>query len=107
MSPLLSLVASTTPSGEPTLRPDLDPAAVTPGTAGFLATLLVVVAVIFLIRDMVRRVRRVRYAAEVEQARAARRADAPLPDAGSTDRTTSATDLPGRSPGGRHGPGNR
>ncbi|MEE1619926.1 hypothetical protein V1259_00810 [Zafaria sp. J156] len=37
-----------------------------PGFAGFLATALMVVAVIFLIRDMVRRIRRVRYAADAE-----------------------------------------
>ena len=37
-----------------------------PGFAGFLATALMVVAVIFLIRDMARRIRRVRYSAEAE-----------------------------------------
>ncbi|WP_189350559.1 hypothetical protein [Zhihengliuella salsuginis] len=38
-----------------------------PGFAGFVATALMVVAVIFLIRDMVRRIRRVRYQGEAEQ----------------------------------------
>src|SRR5699024_4542235 len=37
-----------------------DPDLVTPGTIGFLATLAVVVVVIFLIRDALRRARRVR-----------------------------------------------
>ncbi|GAA3701595.1 hypothetical protein GCM10022377_14070 [Zhihengliuella alba] len=37
-----------------------------PGFAGFVATALMVIAAIFLIRDMVRRIRRVRYTAETE-----------------------------------------
>ncbi|WP_309080531.1 hypothetical protein [Zhihengliuella sp.] len=37
-----------------------------PGFVGFVATALMVVAAIFLIRDMVRRIRRVRYTAETE-----------------------------------------
>ncbi len=100
----------TTPSGEPTLRPGLDPASVTPGTLGFLATLLIVVAVIFLIRDMVRRVRRVRYAAEVQQNREQRDAAA-----GNGETRLDGDDAggtppgePGRPfPGGKHGPDNR
>lgn len=38
-----------------------------PGFVGFVATAFMVVAVIFLIRDMVRRIRRVRYQGEAEQ----------------------------------------
>jgi hypothetical protein len=53
--------------GEPELRPGLDPEQVTPGTLGFLATLFVVVLTIFLIRDMTKRIRRVRYQAQVEE----------------------------------------
>lgn len=107
----LSLAATVTPSGDPTLKPGLDPASVTPGTLGFLATLFVVVLVIFLIRDMVKRIRRVRYTAEVEQARAQRTDGAA---------TAGADDVPGLSrggdgttdggrprPGGKHGPDNR
>ncbi|WP_436326539.1 hypothetical protein [Brevibacterium sp. FAM 27836] len=51
---LASTPAPTTDGGSP--NPDL----VTPGTIGFLATLAVVVVTIFLIRDALRRVRRVR-----------------------------------------------
>ncbi|VDR31487.1 Uncharacterised protein [Arthrobacter agilis] len=110
----LSLPAAVTPSGDPTLRPDLDPASVTPGTLGFLATLFIVVIVIFLIRDMVKRVRRVRYAAEVEQARAAREehigggSAAESDPGGGTDRVggdAAHRDRP--TPGGKHGPDNR
>ncbi|WP_102161425.1 hypothetical protein [Zhihengliuella halotolerans] len=38
-----------------------------PGFVGFVATAFMVVAVIFLIRDMVRRIRRVRYQGEAQQ----------------------------------------
>lgn len=123
----LSLAAAVTPSGDPTLKPGLDPASVTPGTLGFLATLFIVVVVIFLIRDMVKRVRRVRYAAEAEQARDLRNragsGEVPTFSGGSAeDRTALRTDadihtstdtrtdgdrLDGRRPGGSHGPDNR
>ncbi|KRF05147.1 hypothetical protein ASH00_12060 [Arthrobacter sp. Soil782] len=63
MLSLLNLAATVTPApgDDPSLRPGLDPADVTPGLLGFLATLFLVIAVIFLIRDMTRRIRRVRY----------------------------------------------
>ena len=117
--PLLHLAAQTAPSDDPTLRPGLDPASVTPGLVGFLATLLVVVAVILLIRDMVKRVRRVRYTAEAEQNRLQRRpADGSTgtgpgtrqePDGGTAgyrrpDDPTSTVHPPR---GGKHGPDNR
>jgi hypothetical protein len=41
--------------------------AIGPGFAGFVATALLVIVVIFLIRDMVRRIRRVRYTAQAEE----------------------------------------
>jgi hypothetical protein len=107
----LSLAATVTPSGDPTLKPGLDPASVTPGTLGFLATLFVVVLVIFLIRDMVKRIRRVRYTAEVEQARVQRAADG-APTAGADDgpglsRGDGPADGGRPRPGGKHGPDSR
>ena len=105
------LAAVVTPSDDPTLRPGLDPASVTPGTLGFLATLFIVVAVIFLIRDMVKRVRRVRYAAEVEQARSTGSPDGRAPSMRSAGDGVEPGDggpagkLP--RPGGAHGPDNR
>ncbi|MHA7241364.1 hypothetical protein [Arthrobacter sp. TMS1-12-1] len=112
MFPTLSLAAATTPSGDPTLKPGLDPASVTPGTLGFLSTLFIVVLVILLIRDMTRRIRRVRYAAEVQQTRTQREMQSTsesLP-AESGERPdplhgADATDPP--VPGGKHGPNNR
>jgi uncharacterized protein HemY len=46
---------------------EVDPNSVTPGVVGFLATLFVALAVLVLIADMVRRVRRVRYRAEINE----------------------------------------
>ena len=44
----------------------LDDSSYGPGFLGFVFTALLAVAVIFLIRDMIRRVRRVRYTSEAE-----------------------------------------
>ena len=53
-APASVLAATETPSGGP------DPDLVTPGTIGFLTTFGIVVVAIFLIRDALKRVRRVR-----------------------------------------------
>jgi capsular polysaccharide biosynthesis protein len=44
---------------------EVDPNLVTPGVIGFIVTLIVGVGAILLIIDMIKRVRRVRYRAEV------------------------------------------
>ncbi|CAB4897612.1 MAG: hypothetical protein F2808_03930 [Actinobacteria bacterium] len=44
----------------------IDPNIVTPGAVGFIATFVVAVATVFLVWDMVRRIRRQRYQAEIE-----------------------------------------
>jgi cytochrome oxidase assembly protein ShyY1 len=44
----------------------IDPDIVTPGVVGFVATILVAVVTILLVWDMVRRIRRQRYQAEIE-----------------------------------------
>ncbi|MBM6590154.1 hypothetical protein [Brevibacterium sp. RIT 803] len=59
---ILVAAQDATPSGGP------DPDLVTPGTIGFLATLVIVVFVIFLIRDALKRVRRVRARAHADDA---------------------------------------
>lgn len=46
---------------------EVDPNSVTPGVIGFVTTFLVVAVVLLLIADMVRRVRRVRYRAEINE----------------------------------------
>jgi len=68
---LIALATSPPPAPSPSLRPGLDPNQVTPGLLGFLLTAFIVVLTALLIVDMVRRVRRVRYRAQVEQERAA------------------------------------
>jgi hypothetical protein len=53
-----------------------DENAVTPGVIGFVATLFVAVVTVLLLLDMTRRVRRVRYRAEVQEKLAAEAAEA-------------------------------
>jgi capsular polysaccharide biosynthesis protein len=59
---------------------EVDPNSVTPGVVGFLATLLVAAVVLLLIADMVRRVRRVRYRAEITEKLDAEAAKTPEAD---------------------------
>ncbi len=101
------MLATTPPSDSPTIRPGLDPDQVSPGFLGFLFTFGVVVIMFFLIRDMVKRIRRVRYRAQVEE-------DALLGrEAADGDRDDEADDdggpVAGRrtyhgGAGGKHGP---
>ncbi|MEX2441285.1 MAG: hypothetical protein WD400_01415 [Pontimonas sp.] len=46
---------------------EVDPASVTPGVIGFVATFLVAIAALALMLDLVRRVRRVRYREEISE----------------------------------------
>lgn len=63
MNFLYSLPQLVNPGGteDGELKSGLSIADVTPGLLGFLATLFLVLVVVFLIRDMVKRIRRVRY----------------------------------------------
>jgi len=55
---------------------EFDPNDVTPGVEGFVITFIVMAVVVLLVLDMVRRIRRVNYRAEVrEQLEAERRAE--------------------------------
>jgi hypothetical protein len=60
----------------PTPTPDFDLTTVTPGWTGFVAIFLIAAATVLLAMDMVRRVRRVRYRAEVLEKLAAERSAA-------------------------------
>ena len=91
----LILALTVTPSPDPTgtLRPGLSEDQVTPGTWGFVLTAFIVILTTFLIVDMVRRIRRVRYRAQVEEARLAAEAgtlDSAGGDAGTTDENGDA-----------------
>jgi hypothetical protein len=48
-------------------KPMFDPNSVTPGVIGFLATFAIIAVVVLLATDMVRRVRRTQYRAEVNE----------------------------------------
>lgn len=63
MSFSLYTILAATPS------PDVDPASTfySPGVIGFIATFGVTAGAVFIIFDMVRRVRRVRYRAEIQE----------------------------------------
>jgi len=69
----LHVLAAAGSTGEPTLRPGLDPDQVTPGPWGFFITFGLAVVVILLIWDMQRRIRRVRYREQAGQAAEDRR----------------------------------
>lgn len=68
---LIALATAPAPTPTPSLRPGLSQDQVTPGLLGFLVTAFIVVLTALLIVDMVRRIRRVRYRAQVEEERAA------------------------------------
>ena len=103
---ILAATVTPTPGDDASLRPGLDPADVTPGLLGFLATLFLVIAVIFLIRDMTRRIRRLRYremanleAEQAEQARQAQQVERP-----GESQTPPANPAQRGTPGGKYGP---
>ncbi|MFF2053949.1 hypothetical protein ACFVU2_20250 [Leifsonia sp. NPDC058194] len=58
-----SVWLAATPTPTPSSGPSEDQ--VTPGVVGFVVTFLVAVAAVLLVIDMVRRIRRVRYRAEI------------------------------------------
>lgn len=68
---LIALATTPAPAPSPSLREGLSQDQVTPGLLGFLLTAFIVVLTALLIVDMVRRIRRVRYRAQVEEERAA------------------------------------
>ncbi len=76
---ILAAILAATPSPTPTL----DPAETfySPGTIGFLLTFFVAGAAVLLIFDMVRRVRRVRYRAEIQEKLAAEASEAEASEA--------------------------
>lgn len=71
------------PVDDPLIPPiQVDENLVTPGVVGFLVTLFVALAVIVLITDMMRRIRRVRYRGEVRERLEAEQAEAAAKTAG-------------------------
>ena len=82
---LLTLATTPTPMPTPTLRDGISEDQVTPGLLGFIMTAFFVVATALLIVDMVRRIRRVRYRAQVEEERMAAAAAADVDAADAQD----------------------
>lgn len=107
---LLALTTAPAPAPSPSLRPGLSQDQVTPGLLGFLLTAFIVVLTALLIVDMVRRIRRVRYRAQVEEERAA--AEAMTDGAGQQPEAGGAPGAAGAAgfrpeTNGHAGPGNR
>ncbi|WP_260980470.1 hypothetical protein [Microbacterium paludicola] len=92
MMVLFGTVFSGTETPIPTPSMTVDPNSVTPGPAGFAVIVIVVLAVVLLIWDMNRRVRRVRYRSEVREELDAEQAASPDAAGPATDAPDSATD---------------
>jgi flagellar biosynthesis/type III secretory pathway M-ring protein FliF/YscJ len=73
-------------------KPQFDPNSVTPGVIGFVATFLVMAVVVLLVTDMVRRVRRTQYRAEVNERLDAEAAELAEQDPGSQDGSPGTSD---------------
>ncbi|WP_454697949.1 hypothetical protein [Arthrobacter humicola] len=103
---LLALATTPAPSPTPSLRPGLSEDQVTPGMWGFIMTAFFVLATTLLIVDMVRRIRRVRYRAQVEEERLAALAagEQDTPETPGTDAPRSDAAGTGDAAGTRVGP---
>ena len=95
---LIALATTPAPSPTPSLRPGLSEDQVTPGMWGFIMTAFFVLATTLLIVDMVRRIRRVRYRAQVEEERLAA-----LAASEQDTLAVSGTDAPLSDDAGTHG----
>jgi hypothetical protein len=94
---LTNEVPSPTPSGYGVYTGDED--LVTPGIVGFIITFLIALATVFLVIDMVRRVRRTRYREEIREkleAEAAAANGTPASAAPDGDRVRGILDEPDR-----------
>ena len=95
---ILSLATTPSPVPTPTLRDGMSEDQITPGLWGFIMTAFFVLATTLLIVDMVRRIRRVRYRAQVEEERMAAAAAAAVQaaDAGGPGRDFRQDSNPGQ-----------
>lgn len=84
---LAALSGAATPTPTPT--PPVDPDLVTPGVVGFLITAFVAIAVILLVWDMMRRIRRGRVRADIQEQLDAEEQAARGPEAARTDGETA------------------
>ena len=100
---LVTVWADSTPTPLPAYEGDVN--LITPGVVGFAVTFLIALATVFLLRDMTRRVRGVRYRGEVreqiaiEQAEEALAAEDADPESRPSRPTTTGDGTP-KKPGG-------
>jgi hypothetical protein len=107
---LLALATTPSPSPSPSLREGISEDQITPGLWGFIMTAFFVLATTLLIVDMVRRIRRVRYRAQVEEERlaalaAGNQAGLEAPGADAFDTAAPGTQAPGTQAPGARAPG--
>ncbi len=96
------MIAAVVPALVRATEEEFDPDTVTPGVWGFVLTFLVMLVVVLLVLDMVRRIRRVNYRAEVREQLEAERLEQEFLDGGLErdpldDLDEGGTDAPGRS----------
>lgn len=89
----------------PSPPPEFDPDTVTPGVIGFVITFLVAAATVLLVLDMTRRIRRIRYRAEVKVRLDAEEAAQAQTDRDDEDRIIRYLDPDRDSPGSQSPPG--
>ena len=76
------MIAAVLPALVRAAEEEFDPDTVTPGVWGFVLTFVIMVVVVLLVLDMVRRIRRVNYRAEVREQLEAERLEQELLDSG-------------------------
>ncbi|MDJ0334428.1 hypothetical protein QMG83_04250 [Salinibacterium sp. G-O1] len=94
---LVTLVADSTPTPLPAYEGDVN--LITPGVVGFAVTFLIALATVFLLIDMTRRVRRVRYRNEVREQIAIEQAEEALA-AADAERPSASGDETPKTPAG-------
>jgi hypothetical protein len=104
---LVALATTPSPLPTPSLREGVSEDQITPGLWGFIMTAFFVLATTLLIVDMVRRIRRVRYRAQVEEERLAALAagaqDMEVPGVGGSGTQAPGTAAPGNHSGPQGG----
>ncbi|MGL3149667.1 hypothetical protein ACSS7Z_04835 [Microbacterium sp. A82] len=94
---MMVLFGAETPMPTPSMT--VDPNSVTPGPLGFAVIVIVLIAVVLLIWDMNRRVRRVRYREEVREELDAEQAAGEASAAAGADDAASDGEQPTSDPG--------
>ncbi|HYH77809.1 MAG TPA: hypothetical protein VD841_09955 [Arthrobacter sp.] len=98
---LVALATTPSPLPTPSLREGVSEDQITPGLWGFIMTAFFVLATTLLIVDMVRRIRRVRYRAQVEEERQAAAAAADVDAADARNGLEAPEDTAGPADNGR------